>query len=113
MDQIGGYQVEDQAMEGLLEGIQLQTWGHKVEEVTGLLLVLVAESLKGSHMVEWVGTGDLQLVVVHSSLGMFEMCQRLTFQVFIVEFSLQSCRYVCVWICQMLALLRFVLRFID
>jgi hypothetical protein len=72
MDQIGGYQVEVVATEGLLEGIQLQTWGHKghkVEEVMGLLLVLVAESLKGSHMVEWVGTGDLQLVVVHSSLG--------------------------------------------
>jgi hypothetical protein len=69
MDQIGWYQVEVVATEGLLEAIQLQTWGHKLEEVMGLLLVLVAESLKGSHMVEWVGTGDLQLVVVHSSLG--------------------------------------------
>jgi hypothetical protein len=86
MDQIGGYQVEVVATEGLLEGIQLQTWGHKVEEVMGLLLVLVAESLKGSHMVEWVGTGDLQLVVVHSSLGMFEVCQRSTFKYFFWSF---------------------------
>jgi len=86
MDQIGWYQVEVVATEGLLEGIQLQIWGHKLEEVMGLLLVLVAESLKGSHMVEWVGTGDLQLVVVHSSLGMFEVCQRLTFKYLLLSF---------------------------